>query len=321
MRDPPTVCVVGSANIDLTFRTPRLPAAGETVAARDFHFGCGGKGANQAVMAARLGARVRLVATVGADAFGQQLVENLRASGVDTEHVGVDGTRPTGMAAVLVDDGARNCIAVAPGANGALTPGDVRGAAASLRAARVLLCQLETPPAATLEAFHIARAAGVRTVLNPAPAQPLGDELFGLTDLCVANESEVQLLTGADPGTPEGAAAAADALRRRGVRVAIVTLGARGCLLADGGKPEHFPAHPVRAVDPTGAGDAFLGALAAALAEGIGLRDAVGCANAAAALAVTRPGAQGSFPSRAEVETLLASQVSEAPGTVMGERP
>ena len=107
MRDPPTVCVVGSANIDLTFRTPRLPAAGETVAARDFHFGCGGKGANQAVLAARLGARVRLVATVGADAFGQQLVENLRASGVDTEHVGVDGTRPTGMAAVLVDDGAR----------------------------------------------------------------------------------------------------------------------------------------------------------------------------------------------------------------------
>jgi ribokinase len=270
-----TVCVVGSANIDLTFRTVRWPAANETVAARSLQVGCGGKGANQAVMAALLGASVRLIARVGSDAFGKHLLDNLRASGVDTQFVGADPTRPTGMASILVDDEARNCIVVADGANGGLTPDDVRKADDCLRAAKVVLCQLETPLDTTLEAFRIARAAGVRTILNPAPARPLPDDLLKLTDLCVPNETEAALLTGAATATLEGASEAARCLRRLGPGAVIITLGSRGCVIAEGNSTRHVAAMPVSAVDPTGAGDAFLGALAAALAEGVCLQEAV----------------------------------------------
>lgn len=306
MSKPATVCVVGSANIDLTFRTVRLPKAGETVKAHDFRFGCGGKGANQAVMAALMGAYVRLVARVGADPFGEQLVENLRASGVITDHVEHDPNLPTGMASILVDDGARNCIAVAPGANAGLVPDIVRAAADAIREASVLLCQLETPVESSVDAFRIARAAGVRTILNPAPAQVLPAELLEVTDLCVANESEANLLSGIRIEGAEGAAEAAKALRKLGPRSVIVTLGARGCYLDEGNEVEHFPARAVRAVDPTGAGDAFLGALAASLASGRSLRDAIPVGSAAAALSVMRPGAQESYPSLAEVESFCA---------------
>jgi ribokinase len=306
MSDSATVCVVGSANVDLTFRAARLPGTGETIAARSFAEGCGGKGANQAVMAARLGARVCLIGSVGADAFGRMLLDNLRTNGVDTDFVRIDPSRPTGVAAVVVDDEGRNCIVVADGANGALTPDDVRNAATSVRTASVLLCQLETPLETTLEAFRIARATGVRTVLNPAPARPLPEELLRLTDLCVPNETEATLLTGVATDTLDGAAAAARSLHRRGPRAVIVTLGSRGCLVDEGHGAEHFPARPVAAVDSTGAGDAFLGALASALASGAGLRDAVPIAAAAATLSVTRPGAQTSFPTRGEVDFFIA---------------
>jgi ribokinase len=305
MSESATVCVVGSANVDLVFRAARLPGTGETVAAHGFAEGCGGKGANQAVMAARLGARVYLVGRVGADSFGQLLLSNLRTNGVDTAFVGIDAERPTGVAAVVVDELGRNCIVVADGANGRLTPGDVRTAADSVRAAQILLCQLETPLETTLEAFRIARAAGVRTVLNPAPAKPLPDELLRLTDLCVPNETEAALLTGIATDTPEGAADAAHWLCGRGPRAVIVTLGERGCLLDEGDGAEHFPARRVSAMDSTGAGDAFLGALTAALARGSSLREAVPLAGAAATLSVTRAGAQASFPTRAEVDAFL----------------
>jgi ribokinase len=308
MSKPPPVCVVGSANIDLTFRTPRLPEAGETVKARDVHLGCGGKGANQAVMAALLGARVRMVARVGNDPFGQQLVDNLSSFGVNTDHVGQDAALPTGMASIIVDDGARNCIAVSPGANEGLTPDVVRSAAGAIREARVLLCQLETPVEATVEAFRIARAGGVRTVLTPAPAQPLPEELLELTDLCVPNETEASLLSGVDTSTVQGASEAARILRQRGPRAVIVTLGSRGCLLAEGTEIQCFPARAVRAVDPTGAGDAFVGAIAATLAAGGTLADALPRASAAAALSVTRSGAQASYPSREEVDSFLRSE-------------
>jgi ribokinase len=306
MGESAAVCVVGSANVDLVFRAARLPGTGETVAAHRFSEGCGGKGANQAVMAARLGARACLVGRVGADSFGQLLLKNLRTNDVDTVFVGTDPERPTGVAAVVVDDEGRNCIVVAEGANGRLTPADVRAAADSVRAARILLCQLETPLETTLEAFRIARDAGVRTVLNPAPAKPLPDELLRLTDLCVPNETEAALLTGIATDTTEGAAAAARSLCGRGPRAVIVTLGERGCLVDEGRGAEHFAARPVVAVDSTGAGDAFLGALAAALASALSLREAVPVAGAAAALSVTRPGAQASFPTRAEVDAFLA---------------
>ena len=171
MANDPRVCVVGSSNIDLTFRTTCLPRPGETLAAHRFQLGFGGKGANQAVMAARLGARVAVVTRVGRDTFGPQTVENYRREGIDTTHLLFDDERPSGVASITVDDEARNCILVMPGANLGLSPDDVRAAADTVRAADVLLCQLEVPQETTLEAFRVAKAAGVRTILNPAPAR------------------------------------------------------------------------------------------------------------------------------------------------------
>jgi ribokinase len=211
-----------------------------------------------------------------------------------------------------VDDAARNTIVVVPGANLGLAPADVRDAAPAVREAAVLLGQLEVPPEATLEAFRVARAAGVRTVLNPAPAGPLPDELLRLADLCVPNETEVESLTGRPAATPGQAESAARELLRRGTGAVIVTLGDRGVLTVNARGTEHAPAVPVTAVDPTGAGDAFIGSLAVFWAEGLTLPEAVWRANAAAALSVTRPGAQAAFPSRAEVEALLAK--SGGPG-------
>jgi ribokinase len=306
MNNLPRICVVGSSNTDLTFRTPRLPRPGETLAGHGFQLGFGGKGANQAVMAARLGARVAVVSKVGRDAFGAQTLENYRREGIDTTHLLIDEARPSGVAAIVVDDDARNCILVVPGANLGLSPDDVRRATPVIRDADVLLCQLEVPLETTLEAFRVARAAGVRTVLNPAPAAPLADELLRLTDLCVPNETELESLTGMAAATVEEAAAAARELARRGRQAVIVTLGSRGALLVDGERVEHIPAVPVAAVDPSGAGDAFIGSVAVFLAGGKELGDAARRANAAAALSVTRPGTQSSFPSRAEASGLMA---------------
>jgi ribokinase len=298
----PSICVVGSTNIDLTFRTARLPRPGETLAGRGFQLGHGGKGSNQAVMAARLGARVTMVGKVGNDVFGEGALRNFREQGIDTTHVLTDPERPTGVASIVVDDAARNCIIVVPGANLGLTPQDVRAAAGAIRGARVLLCQLEVPLETVAEALSIARAAKVTTILNPAPAVPLPDELLRLADLCVPNESEIELLTGGQgAATVQGAAAAAWELLKRGPRTVVVTLGERGALIADTGSAEHVPAPQVEAVDSSGAGDAFIGALGVFLAEGVPLAEAVKRANAVAALSVTRPGTQASFPTRAEL--------------------
>lgn len=307
MSQPPHVCVVGSTNIDLTFRAARLPRPGETLAGLGFQLGYGGKGSNQAVMAARLGASVTMVGKVGRDVFGEGALRNYREQGVDTTHVLVDVERPTGVASIVVDDAARNCILVVPGANLGLTPQDVRAAAGAIAAARVLLCQLEVPIETVAEALRIARAAGVTTVLNPAPAVPLPDELLALTDLCVPNESEIELLTGGQTtATVQEAAAAAWELLKRGPRTVIVTLGERGALIADAASAEHLEAPRVEAIDSSGAGDAFIGALGVFLADGMALREAVRRANAVAALSVTCLGTQASFPTRDEVEVLFA---------------
>jgi ribokinase len=303
--EPPRICVVGSSNIDLIFRTARLPRPGETLAGHSFRLDFGGKGANQAVMAARLGARVAVVACVGGDVFGEQTLANYRREGIDTAHIAVEATRPTGVASIAVDDMARNCILVVPGANLSLSPAHVRQAAATIRGAAVLLCQLEVPQETVLEAFRVARAAGVRTVLNPAPAAELPDELLRLADVCVPNESELEALTGQPAATLEQAEAAARSLARRGPGALVVTLGERGALILERDVSEHVATVPVQAVDPTGAGDVFIGALGVSLAAGLPLRAAVRRANAVAALSVTRLGAQASFPTRAEVEQFL----------------
>ncbi|HEY7310112.1 MAG TPA: ribokinase [Gemmataceae bacterium] len=301
----PRVCVVGSANIDLTFRTVRLPKPGETLIGQAFHLGFGGKGANQAVMAARLGAQVSMVARVGSDVFGEQTVQNYRQYGIDTAHVLRDAERPTGVASIVVEDSAQNCILIVAGANAGLSPADVRAARGVIESAGVLLCQLEVPIESTLEAFRIARAAGVRTILNPAPAVALPDELLRLTDLCVPNETEAELLTGQRVETPDEVESAARVLLQRGPRAVLVTLGPRGVLLVEEGTVEHIPSVRVPAVDASGAGDAFIGSLAVFLVEGRTLRDAARWANTAAALSVTRRGTQASFPTRTEVEDLF----------------
>jgi ribokinase len=307
MNATPRICVVGSANVDLTFRTPHLPRMGETLSGRQFHFALGGKGANQAVTAARLGARTSFVARVGSDAFGQEYLRHLQSDGIDRTHVRADPERSTGTACILVDDAAQNCIIVVPGANGGLSPQDVRDAAGAIQASNLLLCQLEVPLETTLEAFRIARKAGVRTILTPAPAVPLPDELLQLTDLLVPNETELELLTGRQTESLAEIEATARNLLQRGAMAVVVTLGERGALLLDG-EATQIPSIPVKAVDPTGAGDAFTAALAVFWGEGLSLHDAAKKAAHVAALTVTRLGTQTAFPSRAEVESQFASK-------------
>lgn len=307
MADVPRICVVGSANVDLTFRTSRLPTPGETVAGHALHVGMGGKGANQAIAASHLGAKVAFVARVGKDTFGQQAMGVYRAEGIDTPFVQQDASRPTGTAAIVVDDTAENCIIVVAGANAGLSPQDVRDAAKAIQEADVLLCQLETPLDATLEAFRLARAAGVRTVLTPAPAMELAEELLCLCDVCVPNKTEIELLVKRKVESLEDAESAASMLRARGVGTVVVTMGRLGALLLDDDAATHVPAVRVEAVDPTGAGDAFTAALAVFLAEKLPLRDAARQASVVAGLTVTRMGTHAAFPPRVEVEKWLAS--------------
>lgn len=311
MSQAPRICVVGSANVDLTFRTPRLPKPGETLAGHAFHLGMGGKGANQAVAAARLGARAALIARVGNDTFGQEALRRYRAEGLDTTFVRQDANSPTGTAAIVVDDSAENCILVVAGANAGLSPEDVRDASAVIQKADFLLCQLETPLEATLEAFRLARAAGVRTVLTPAPVTALPDALLHLCDLCVPNKSEMELLVGRKVDSPDDAQSAARMLRERGVQTVVVTLGSRGALVLDAEGATHLPAVEVAAVDPTGAGDAFTAALAVWLAEGFSLREAAKQACIVGALTATRLGTQTAFPALAEVKRWMGSAVGQ----------
>jgi ribokinase len=301
---PARICVVGSINVDLTFRAPRLPRPGETVTGHGFQQGFGGKGANQAVAAARLGAQVTMIGRVGNDAFGTQALHNLQANGIDTRFIRADAQRPTGIAAIVLDDAATNCIVVIPGANGALAPADIHTAADAIRSADVVICQLEVPLDTVLETFRIARSAGVRTILNPAPAQPLPAELLENADICVPNETELELLTGRDFGEVEAIAVAAQELSAT-VQV-VVTLGGSGAWV----QGEIMTPPAVAALDSTGAGDTFIGCLAVSLVEGLSLREAVRRANVAAALSVTRLGTQTAIPTRAEVEALLAEHDS-----------
>ena len=302
----PKICVVGGSNIDLIARVPRLPVLGETLVGRSFHLGYGGKGGNQAVAAARLGAQVAVVTKVGGDVFGEGAVRNYQAEGIETTYILVDRERFSGVAPILVDDLAQNVIVVVPGANQALGPEDVRRASPAIRGAATVVCQLEVPVETTLEAFRIAKASGIRTILNPAPAVPLPDALLALTDVCVPNEPEAAQLTGRPVTGQAEAERAGRWLLGRGPRAVIVTLGAAGALVVDEGGATQIPPIPVEAVDPTGAGDAFIGSLAVFLAEELSLRTAARWANALAALSVTRIGAQDSLPRRAEAEAWLA---------------
>ena len=305
MTTKPKICVVGSCMIDLISRVPRLPRLGETMFGHEFHMGYGGKGANQAVMAAKLGAQVTMVAKVGRDVFGEGTLNNLREQGIDTGRVLFDDHLFSGVAPIFVDDNARNFIVIVPGANSGLSPADAQAAREVILAADILICQLEIPVETTLEAFRIAKGGNVRTILNPAPGAAIPDELLQLADICAPNETETELLTGMPVGTPAEAEAAARKLLARGTRTVILTLGERGAMVVNEDKVETLPAVPVNAVDPTGAGDAFVGSLAVFLGEALAFPDAVRRANAVAALSVTRIGTQVSFPKRNEADEFL----------------
>jgi ribokinase len=302
----PRIAVAGSLNMDLVVRSPRIPRPGETIIGGEYRHVPGGKGANQAVAAARLGAQVAMVGRLGRDAFGDQLRNNLAAGGVDTSFVVQDAGIATGVALIVVDDAGQNSIVVAPGANMRLSPADIDAAAQAIAGADALLLQLESPLDAVIRAAEVAHDHGVTVILNPAPARPLPPHLLALVDVLIPNESEAALLTGLPVDSQSEAEEAAAALLHLGTGAAVLTLGARGALLAREGHCQIATAFPVQPLDTTAAGDAFVAGFAVALAEGATMGDAVRWGNAAGALATTQHGAQPSLPSRAAVEQLLA---------------
>lgn len=292
---------------DLVARVAQLPEPGETVFGSSFTQGFGGKGSNQAVMAARLGARVSVVVKLGRDDFGEAVLRNYQEQGIDTTFVGT-AEDASGVALITVDEASgQNVITIVPGANSSLSPEDVRGAATAVQGATVLVAQLETPVPATLEAFRLAKRGGVRTLLNPAPPADLPEELLMLTDILIPNELEAAALTGRAVRSPEDALGAAEGLLGRGPKVVVITLGGRGAVLAQTGKaPFHIATESVKAVDTTGAGDAFVGSLAyfTACVPELPLADAVAKACRVASLSVQREGTQTSYPYRAELAWL-----------------
>jgi len=299
--------VVGSSNTDMIIRVPRIPRAGETLLGGEFLTAAGGKGANQAVGAARAGGKVAFIARVGRDAFGDQAIAGLLRDGIDVSRVFRDKLTPSGVALIFVAQDGENSIAVAGGANAKLSPSDVKKAAGVIRSAGLLVAQLETPLATVTAAVELAVKAGVPVILNPAPARPLPNSLLERISILTPNETEAELLTGIKVTDAAAAAKACSKLRSRGVGIVILTLGERGAFLADANGRRLVPGFKVKTVDSTAAGDIFNGALSVALAEGKAVFDAVGFANAAAALSVTRLGAQPSAPSRADIEKFIRS--------------
>ncbi len=300
------IVVVGSCNVDLITYTPRFPAVGETIEGTDFKQGFGGKGANQAVAAARLGSHVAMVSRLGDDGFGHQTLENFVQQNVDARYVRLLPDVPSGVAPIFVDADGRNFIVIVPGANAELVPTDLESVRELIRHAKAVVCQLEIRQETVRAAFEIARDANVMTVLNPAPAAALIDGLLELSDLVLPNESELNLLTGMPVGTLPEVKAAAQALIAKGTKEVIVTLGERGAMRVTAGWAVHHPSATVKAFDSTGAGDAFIGALVSSIVSGAKMPAAINLANAAAAISVTRAGTQTSFATRAELEAAPA---------------
>ena len=299
---PANVVVIGSLNMDLVTRAPRLPVGGETLIGHSFATVSGGKGANQAVAAARLGAQVAMVGCVGDDDYGVQLRDALLAEQIDCQAVStVDGS--SGVALIVVDDNSQNAIVIVAGANGAMTPAVIDRFDAVLQAADVIICQLEIPDATVGHALKRARALGKIVILNPAPAsRPLPADWFAAIDYLIPNESEAAALSGMPVDSLQSAESAATRLIAMGAGKVIVTLGAQGSLFANGQGFEHFPAPKVQAVDTTAAGDTFVGGFAAALANGQSEASAIRYGQIAAALSVTRAGAQPSIPTMFDVQ-------------------
>jgi ribokinase len=297
----PRIVVVGSSNTDMVARAPSLPKPGQTVLGTSFEMAAGGKGANQAVAAARLGGDVTFIARVGADLFGDQAVMGFEKDGIDTRYIVRDPDTPSGIALIGVDETTgENSIIVAPGANANLSIADIEAAADAIASADILVCQLEVPLETVQAALRLARSAGARTILNPAPALPLPPEILTFVSILTPNEAEAAQLAGVSKDQPDEAA---QNLLSMEVGTVIITLGAEGALVADPEGQRHLPAPQASAVDTTAAGDCFNGALAVALGEGLSIWEAAAFACNAASISVTRAGAQPSLPYRRELSS------------------
>lgn len=294
------ILVIGSSNTDMTAKTHALPRPGETVLGGVFTMGAGGKGANQAVAAQRLGGEVQFICKVGQDLFGDNAVSQYKAEGLDVSGI-LRSSLPSGVALIYVDDHAENCIVVASGANGDLSEADIDLSREAIVNCGILLLQLETPIPSVLKAAKMAHEAGATVVLNPAPACALPEEIFRYIDLFIPNETELSTFSGLPVTDKETAEVAAKAMQQKGVGKLIVTMGSKGALICDGSPATFVPAHKVKAVDTTAAGDTFCGALCVALSEGKDLKAATEFATAASALTVQRMGAQNSIPFRKDI--------------------
>lgn len=297
------VLVVGSLNMDLDVFVPRLPQTGETILGETFATIPGGKGANQAVAARRMGAAVTMIGRVGDDGYGQTLRQVAAQDGIETEYIETDAEESTGVALITVDTEGRNTIVVVPGANGTLTARHVEAAEQAFSTADVLVAQLEIQLETVVAAVNLAAERGTRVILNPAPARALPAELLPKVDFLIPNEGEAMHIAGI-----ESLEAAIPKLLGLGVRNLIITLGEHGVLLVTPEGSEEFPAHKVEAIDTVAAGDAFVGAFATGIAEGMSVEDAIRLGNAAAAISVTRRGAQPSLPTRADVDHFLKGE-------------
>ena len=309
---PPRIAVVGSANTDLITFGDAFPRPGETIFGQNFDLGFGGKGANQAIAARLCGAEVLMVARVGNDLFGEATIKNFASFGVDTTHVRVLQGVSTGVAPIFVEPSGQNRIIVVKGANDRLLPADVDAAAAQLRGVDTIILQFEIPLETIYHTVRFARANDIRCIVNPAPALPADLAQLKAADYFIPNETEAELITGHPVHTVEEAGACARALLQKGFRKVILTLGARGALLAEAGGAVHVPPYTVTAVDTTGAGDAFIGSLAVFLAEGTAEKEAVARANLYAGLSTTRIGTQKSFLKRADFEAQWAQRGTQA---------
>ena len=297
--------VIGSSNMDLVAKAPKIPVTGETLTGTDFFMVPGGKGANQAVAAAKLGADVVFVAKLGNDIFASKSLKNFKSVNINTKYVEqLDGVA-SGVAIIAIDDKGNNIIIVVPGANGKLLPEDVDNAEGDIANAGVIVCQLEVPLETVEYAAKVAHKNNVTFILDPAPARPLSDELLSMVDIIKPNEIEAEMLTGIKVTDEENASKAADALLAKGVKTVIITLGEKGFMLANKESKELISRVEVKAVDSTAAGDAFTGSLAYGLAKGQSLKDAAIYANTVAAISVTRLGAQSSMPTKKEVDTFV----------------
>lgn len=305
------IIVLGSSNTDMIVKVPRIPAPGETILGGKFVQTAGGKGANQAVAAARSGGDVTFIANTGDDNFGKEAIEGFKKEGINTDFIFVDEDTPSGVALIFVGEDGENSIAVASGANGTLAPSQIKMIEEVIANGSTLLTQLETPLETVEEAIKIANKNGVKVILNPAPAQPLSDDLFQRIDILTPNQSEAELLTGIPVTDEESAKKAAENLLSRGIKTVILTLGSDGAFIMSKNIQKTIPGFKVKAEDTTAAGDTFNGALAVGLAEGKPIEEAIRWAHAAAALSVTRMGAQPSVPNQKEIEDFISKQSSD----------